>query len=129
VTALQQQVDAAKETASSTKSSSTTTASTDIEVEMRSVRPSVVATGDDITLSARVKGHPEKVTMRIYNKDIGYDETFTLKRSSKGETTENWRLVVAAPKKKGTYRYYATAILGDKKVTQPGASPASFKTE
>ena len=128
VTALQSQVDAAKETASTTKSSSTTS-STDIEVEMRSVRPSTVATGDDITLTARVKGHPEKVTMRIYNKTIGYDETITLKRASHGETTEVWRRVITAPKRKGTYSYYATAYLGDKSATQPGASPASFKVE
>ncbi|HEY5541208.1 MAG TPA: hypothetical protein VIL41_07130 [Coriobacteriia bacterium] len=127
-TALQQQTEAS---ASSSKSSSSSTASQTVtlEVQQRSIRPSTVATGDDITLSARVQGHPDKVTMRIYNKTIGYDQTFTLKRSSHGATTETWNRTISAPKKKGTYRYYATAYLGGKSATQPGASPGSFKVE
>jgi hypothetical protein len=125
-TALQAEVDAAK--AATTDSSSSSTTAT-LEVQQRSVRPSVVATGDEITLSARVLGHPDKVTMRIYNSARGYDETYSLKRTSRAETTETWRRVVSAPKRTGTYRYYATAFLGEKSATMPGASPGSFKVE
>jgi hypothetical protein len=124
---LEEQAAAAKTAAAKKTSSSTTTAT--LEVQVRTVRPSTVATGDDITLTARVQGKPDKVTMRIYNKTTGYDETYKLKRSSHSDTTETWRLVIAAPKKKGTYSYYATAYQGDKSATQPGASPASFKVE
>jgi hypothetical protein len=127
-TALQEEQTKAK-AQSASSSSSTASQTVTLEVQQRSIRPSVVATGDDITLSARVQGHPDKVTMRIYNNANGYDETITLKRVSRGATTETWRRVIAAPKKTGTYRYYATAYLGDKSATQPGASPSSFKVE
>ena len=128
-TALQQQVDSAKTSSSSSSSSSSTTSTVTLAVQQRSVRPSTVATGDDITLSARVAGSPTKVTMRIYDKTTGYDETFALKRSSHGATTETWRAGTAAPKKKGTYHYYATAYKGSKSATQPGASPGTFTVD
>jgi len=117
-------------TSGSTKAAaSTANANITLEVQQRSVRPSVVATGGDLTLSVRVQGHPTKVTMRIYDKAVGYDQTFALSRSSKGTTTETWRGTATAWKKRGTYHYYATAYQGTKSATQPGASPASFKVD
>lgn len=112
---------------SSSSSSSTETAT--LEVLSRTVDPSEVATGDDITLSAKVQGHPDRVTMRIYSSALGYDETFALKRASHTSTTETWRMTVTAPKKRGTYRYYATAVLGDTSATKPGASPGSLTVD
>jgi hypothetical protein len=88
-----------------------------------------VATGDSITLTAKVQGHPSKVTMRIYNTTTGYDQSFTLSRDSHTSTTEVWSHKTSAPKKKGTYRYYATAYLNGKSATMPGGSPATFKVE
>jgi len=128
-TALQQQVDAAKTSSSSSSSSSSTTSTATLEVLSRSVSPSTVATGDNITLSAKVQGHPTKVTMRIYNNTIGYDQSFTLTRYSHTSTTEIWRRTTSAPKKKGTYRYYATAYLNGKSATMPNGSAVSFKVE
>ncbi|MDR3685721.1 MAG: hypothetical protein P4L93_02015 [Coriobacteriia bacterium] len=129
-TALQQQVDSAKKPSSGSSSSSSSTSSTvTLEVLSRSVSPSTVATGDNITLTAKVQGHPDKVTMRIYNNTIGYDQSFTLSRYSHTSTTETWRRTTSAPKKKGTYRYYATAYLGGKSATMPNGSAVSFKVE
>jgi hypothetical protein len=126
--ALQQQ-QAQAATQESASSSSDSGSDLPLEVIARTVRPSEVATGDDITLTARVQGNPERVTMRIYNSALDYDETYTLKRTSRGETIDTWRRVAEAPTESGTYRYYATAYLGDKSATQPGASPGSFEVE
>lgn len=129
-TVLQQQ-QAKASTASSTKTSSSSAASQTVTLEVlsRTVSPSVVTSGDDITLTARVQGHPTKVTMRIYSSAVGYDQTFSLSRSSHSATTETWRRVIAAPKKKSTYHYYAIAYLGGKSATMPGASASTFKVE
>lgn len=97
-----------------------------ISVVSRTVSPSSVATGGALTLTVKVSGHPDTVTMRIYTSSKSYDKTFTLKRLSTSETSETWRSATKAPTKTGTYRYYATAILGSTRVTMPGASPKSF---
>ena len=129
-TTLQQQVAANKtSSSSSSSSSSSTTATVTLKVLSRSVSPSTIATGDNITLTAKVQGHPDKVTMRIYNTSNGYDQSITLTRSSHTSTTEVWRRTISGPKKKGTYRYYATAYLNGKSATMPGASPATFKVQ
>ena len=128
-TALQAQQSKAAKTTTTSSSSKTTSVTVTLEVLDRTVRPSVVATGDNITLTARVQGHPSKVTMRIYHKTTGYDQTFSLNRASHSANTETWRKTTSAPKTKGTYRYYATAYLGGKSATMPGASPASFKVQ
>jgi hypothetical protein len=100
-----------------------------LEVVSRKVSPSTVATGDDITLSAKVTGSPDKVTMRVISQTSGYDETYTLKKTSGGSGTQTWQKTVSAPKKRGSYTYYATAYKDGKTATMPGASPSKFKVE
>jgi len=115
--------------ASSQAQSSGTTQTVSVAVISRAVTPSTVATGDAITMTARVQGHPDRVTMRIYSSAVGYDETFVLKRVSHSGTTETWRSSTTAPKKTGTYHYYATATVGDKSVTKAGATPGALKVD
>jgi len=124
-TQLQQQNAAAADNAKST--SSATSASTDtLEVISRTVSPSTVATGDDITLTARVQGGPDKVTMRITSRSSGSSTTYSLKKSSTSGSIQRWQRTIKAPKTKGTYTYYATAYRGTKSATMPGASPSKF---
>jgi hypothetical protein len=100
-----------------------------LEVLSRKVSPSTVATGDDLTFTAKVQGSPDKVTMRVVNKTTGYDETFTLKKTSSSSSSQTWQKTVSAPKKRGTYTYYATAYKDGETATMPGASPSKFKVE
>jgi len=126
-TQLQQQNAAAASDASSKSTSTSTSASTDtLEVISRTVTPSTVATGDYITLTARVQGEPDKVTMRITSRTSGSSTTYSLKKSSTSGSIQRWRITIKAPKTRGTYAYYATAYKGSKSVTMPGASPSKF---
>lgn len=133
LTALQQQYSqlqssAASESADSEKASDSKD-SKKLEVISRKVSPSTVATGDDITLTAKVQGSPDKVTMRVVNKSNGYDETYTLKKTSSSSGSQTWQKTVSAPKKRGTYTYYATAYKDGETATMPGASPSKFTVE
>jgi hypothetical protein len=100
-----------------------------LEVLSRKVSPSSVATGADLTLSAKVQGGPDKVTLRIVNRTNGFDETYSLKKSSTSDGEQTWKKTISAPKKKGTYTYYATAYKDGKTATMPGASPSKFTVE
>ena len=108
---------------------STSGSSDTLAVVSRSVSPKSVSTSDTITLTAKVSGAPDKVTMRILASSGSYDQTFTLKKSSTSSGVETWQRTVDAPTKKGTYRYYATATRGDNSVTMPNASPSTFTVE
>jgi uncharacterized membrane-anchored protein YhcB (DUF1043 family) len=112
-----------------TDTSTTTTTTVSLSVTSRTVTPSTVATSGTITMTAKVKGSPTKVTMRVYIKATPrtFDKTYTLKLVSTSGDTQTWRLKVAAPTKVGTYLYFATAIKGTSKVTMVGASASSFK--
>ena len=126
-TQLQQQQSADKAKAGSTSSSSNTTSSTTtLAVISRTISPSEVATGDYITLTARVQGGPDKVAMRITSSSTGDSNTYSLKKSSTSGSIQRWRITIKAPKTRGTYAYYATAYKGSKSVTMPGASPSKF---
>lgn len=107
------------------KTQSTATTST-LTVVSRNIQPDSVATSGTITMTAKVKGSPDKVTMRITAKSGTYDETYLLKKVSTSGSTQTWRTTAKAPAKKGNYRYYATAIAGDTKVTMEGASPSTL---
>jgi flagellar hook assembly protein FlgD len=97
-----------------------------LTVVSRTIQPDSVATSGTITMTAKVKGSPEKVTMRITAKSGAYDETYLLKKSSTSGSTQTWKATAKAPTKKGDYRYYATAITGDTKVTMEGTSPSTL---
>ncbi|MEI7814562.1 MAG: hypothetical protein WCJ13_07210 [Coriobacteriia bacterium] len=100
--------------------------STTLTVVSREIQPDSVTASGTITMTAKVKGSPEKVTMRITAKPGTYDETYALKKVSTSGSTQTWRTTAKAPTKKGTYVYYATAISGDTKVTMEGASPSTL---
>jgi hypothetical protein len=121
--------EAASETAKSNKSSSDSSNDDKLEVLSRKVSPSTVATGDDITLTAKVQGNPDKVTVRVRGKDNDFDETYTLKKVSTSGSSQTWQKTVAAPKKTGKYTYYATAYRDDNSATMPNASPSTFVVE
>jgi uncharacterized membrane-anchored protein YhcB (DUF1043 family) len=112
----------AKVATDTTAESSTAT----LTVVSRTVDPESVTASDTITLTAKVKGSPDKVTMRITSKSGSYDQTVTLKKTSTSGSTQTWKRTIKAPKTKGTYRYYATASKGGNSATMPGASPSSF---
>ena len=120
---LATQLDTAKAAA---KKSASTTATSTLSVVSREIQPDSVSASGTITMTARVKGAPDKVTMRITAKSGGFDESYALKKVSTSGSTETWRVVGKAPTKKGDYRYFATAILGDKQATMPGASPSTL---
>ena len=116
-------------TSSSTTDTSTPTPAVSLVVVSRTVTPSTVATSGTITMTAKVTGKPTKVTMRVYIKATPrtFDKTYTLKLVSTSGNTQTWRLKASAPKKVGTYLYFATAIRGSTKVTKTGASASTFK--
>jgi len=116
-----------KATADPTPSASTSTDA--LEVVSRTVSPSSVSASDTITMTAKVKGAPDKVTMRVLASSGTYDQTFTLKKSSTSGGVETWKRTVNAPGKKGTYRYYATATRGGTSVTMPNVSASTFVVE
>lgn len=125
-TQLQQQ-NAQTKSASRAKSTSSTTASqtATLQVISRTVSPSTVTSGDLITLTARVQGHPDSVTMRIVSKADGSTLSYSLRKVQSG-TIERWRRVVRGPKTKGTYRYYAIAYRSGKSATMPNSSISTF---
>ena len=92
----------------------------------REIQPDSVAASGSITMTAKVKGEPERVTMRVTSKSSGFDKTYALKKVSSSGTTQTWRATYKAPAKKGQYRYYATATSGDTQVTMVGASPSTL---
>ena len=109
-----------------TKKTSSATATSALSVVSREIQPDSVTASGTITMTAKVKGSPDKVTMRVTAKSGGFDQTYALKKVSTSGSTETWRVVGKAPAKRGDYRYYATAILGDKQATMPGASPSTL---
>jgi flagellar hook assembly protein FlgD len=119
------QLTAELEAAKADTPKSTTTSST-LSVVSRDIQPDSVGASGTITMTAKVKGAPDKVTMRVTAKSGGFDQTYSLKKVSTSGTTETWRASFKAPSKKGDYRYYATAINGDTKVTMTGASPSTL---
>jgi hypothetical protein len=120
--------EAASQTAGNDKSSSDSENTDKLEVLSRKVSPSTVTTGDDITLTAKVQGGPDKVTMRVRGNN-GFDETYTLKKVSSSGSSQTWQKTSSAPKKTGKYTYYATAYRDGKSATMPNASPSSFVVE
>jgi hypothetical protein len=119
-------LDAANKKIASGKSTGSSTSTATIAVTSRVVTPSSVSTSGAITMTAKVTGHPARVTMRVYNTSKGFDQTYSLHRVSTSGNTETWRAAVKAPSKTGTYHYYATAIKGSVRKTMTGASPRSF---
>ena len=112
---------------SKTKEDADTSDSSDtLTVVSREIQPDEVDGSDTITMTAKVKGSPEKVTMRIKAKSGSYDETYTLKKTSSSGSTQTWRATAEAPSTSGDYTYFATAIDGDTEVTMPGASPSTL---
>jgi hypothetical protein len=119
---LTKEIDTAKSEAK--KASSETPAS--LTVVSREIQPDLVDASDTITMTAKIKGSPETVTMRIKAKSGSYDETYTLEKVSTSGSTQTCRSTAKAPSKSGEYTYYATAISGDTKVTMEGASPSTL---
>ncbi len=81
---------------------------------------------DTITMTAKVKGSPEKVTMRIKAKSGSYDETYTLEKVSTSGSTQTWRATAKAPSKSASTRTTPRRPPGDTKVTMEGASPSTL---
>ena len=123
---LTAQLEKAKEDADDSSSSDS---SATLTVVSREIQPDELDGGDTMTMTAKVKGSPEKVTMRIKAKSGSYDETFTLKKTSSSGSTQTWRATAEAPSKSGDYTYFATAIDGDTEVTMPGASPSTLTVQ
>ena len=121
--------DLAAAKSASTKSSSSSASIGTVTFVSRSVSPESVRTTGTITLTAKVKGHPDKVTMRVAGRTVTFDETYTLKKSSTSGSTETWKRTVSAPNKKGEYRYYATAYVGTTKTVMPGVSAWTFEVK
>jgi hypothetical protein len=120
---LTSEVEAAR--ASRTKSSSGATSSVTVTVVSRSISPSTVTTSASLTMTAVVTGHPDTVQMRILGPgSTSTYRTYTLKYVSTSGTRETWRTTAPAPRKAGTYHYYAVATTGSKSVTKVGASPS-----
>jgi flagellar hook assembly protein FlgD len=120
---LTTELEAAK---ANTRTSSTTTTSSALTVVSREIQPDSVTASHTVTMTAKVKGAPDKVTMRVTSTSGGFDQTYSLKKVSTSGSTETWRASYKAPAKKGEYRYYATATTGNTKVTMPGASPSTL---
>jgi hypothetical protein len=120
---LATQLESAKAAA---KKPASTTATSTLSVVSREIQPDSVNASGTITMTARVKGAPDRVTMRITAKSGGFDQSYALRKVSTSGSTETWRVVGKAPTRKGDYRYFATAILGDKQATMPGASPSTL---
>jgi hypothetical protein len=114
------------DTAKTDAKASSSTSTSSLTVVSREIQPDTVGVSDTITMTAKVKGSPEKVTMRITAASGSYDETYLLEKISTSGSTQTWRSTAKAPTKTGEYRYYATAISGDTKVTMPGASPSTL---
>ncbi len=104
---------------------------TTMTVTSRTITPSSVVASENVTLTmtAKVTGSPEKVTMRIYNASKSYDKTYALKKISTSGDTQTWRATTKAPPRVGTYNYFATAISGTIKVTMTGVNSATFKVK
>jgi flagellar hook assembly protein FlgD len=120
------QLTADLETSKADTPKSSTTATATLVVVSREIQPDSVNASGSVTMTAKVKGEPAKVTMRVTAKSGGFDETYALKKVSTSGSTQTWRATFKAPTKKGEYRYYATAISGDTKVTMVGASPSTL---
>jgi flagellar hook assembly protein FlgD len=122
-TQLTEQIDKATTAA---KDSAAPSSASGLEVVSREIQPDDVAASGTMTMTAKVKGSPDKVTMRIEAKSGSYDETYTLDKTSSSGSTQTWRSTAKAPSNTGDYTYYATAISGDTKVTMPGTSPSTL---
>jgi hypothetical protein len=116
--------DSADKDSASTEESKTV----QLEVLSRKITPSTISTGDAITITARVQGDVDRVTVRVYSSG-GSSFTYSLKKSSSDGDISTWKRTVNGPKKAGTYRYYATAYSGEKSATMPNASPSILKVE
>ena len=119
----------AQQKAATNQSTSSSTSSDALEIVSRSVTPKSVTTSGTITMSAKVKGGPDKVTMRVIANSGSYDKTWSLSKSSTSGGVQTWTRTVKAPGSKGTYRYFATATLNGKSVTMPNASPSTFEVK
>lgn len=119
-----QDANSSKSSASTSKTTASTTAT--LTVVSRTISPSTVATDGTIVLTAKVKGAPDKVTMRLTGQNVSFDQTFTLTKVSTSGSTQTWRRTVFAPKKVGKYSYYATALKGGNSATMPGATPSTL---
>ena len=119
---LTTQLETAKSDAQATPSSTTDGT---LAVKMREIQPDSVNASDTITMTAKVTGSPDKVTMKVRSKSGSFDETFALKKVSTSGSTQTWRATGRAPAK-GTYTYYATALKGDQTATMQGASPSTL---
>jgi hypothetical protein len=99
-----------------------------IEIASRSVTPASVKEKGDIVLAVKIKGHADKVRMKIVGTGgVAYTRMIYLDRVLKSAGSETWRKSAKAPSKKGKYRYYAGAFSGIKKVTMPGTSEWTFE--
>jgi len=112
---------------SAAKTTSSTTSAGTLSFSSRSVSPNSVATGANLTLTVKIKGHATRVRMQILG--TGYDKLYYLTKVSTSGGVETWRRTVTAPTKKGTYRYYAGAFIGTKKFTMPGVSAWTFQVK
>ncbi len=106
-----------------------TPATPTLVIVSRTITPGTVDASHTITMTAKVKGSPSKVTMRVYNASKSYDKTFTLHKVSTSGGTQTWRATAKAPATPGTYKYYSTATKGSVKVTMPGHLPSTLKVQ
>ncbi len=106
-----------------------TPATPTLVIVSRTITPGTVDASHTITMTAKVKGSPSKVTMRVYNASKSYDKTFTLHKASTSGDTQTWHASVKAPATPGTYKYYSTATKGSVKVTMPGHAPSTLKVQ
>jgi hypothetical protein len=106
-----------------------TPATPTLVIVSRTITPGTVDASHTITMTAKVKGSPSKVTMRVYNASKSYDKTFTLHKASTSGDTQTWHASIHAPATPGTYKYYSTATKGSVKVTMPGHAPSTLKVQ
>lgn len=92
----------------------------------RAVAPQATSPSGKITLSVKLKGHADKVDMRLVARAGGFDKIHYLAKTSSDASGETWEKVIEAPTAKGEYRYYAIAWAGGVKYTMPGVSGWSF---
>lgn len=120
---------AGAQTPKTTTKKTTTTTST-VDFVSRSVSPTSVSTSGTLTFTVKITGHPDKVRIQVIGQGSAssYDDTFYLSKvSTSSGGTETWRGSIKAPKKKGTYHYFAGAFKNSVKTTMSGTKSFTVK--
>jgi hypothetical protein len=101
-----------------------------VTVTERTVSPTSVEASHSLTLTAKVQGNADKVSMKLVGiNGVSYTKTYNLTKSSTSGSIVTWKRTVTAPGKKGMYRYYATAYVGTKAYEMPGVSAWTFEVK